>query len=224
MSREESLQFKSILSENTHYGIIWDGIYDDNKCVVKVVVINTGIHYDKRSGKYYEGNSKISKREALKAFANDENIPFLHTKYIRKKAMNTKTFNHEVKMIKSVAKLQLAPELYDSWIDNKTSRIHYGIIVMRKLSMTAKDIILERDLTSAELNYLKEKISKLHNNGIKHGDLKPSNIGVDCDKTGKIRRVRIIDWAKGEYTNDKDLFDRDIRTFHSHIKKNINER
>ena len=220
----ESLKFKSILSDKTHYGVIWNGIYENHKCVIKVVVLNTGIHYDKQSDKYYDAKKKISKKSAIKAFSQDDHIPYLHTRYIKKKAMDIKTFHHEVKMIKEVAKLRLAPELYDSWVDNTTSKIHYGIIVMRKLSMTVKDIILERDLTSAELNYLKDKIHKLHNYGIKHGDLKPSNIGIDCDKTGKIRRFRIIDWAKGQYTKDDDLFKRDLRTFHAHIKKNIKER
>lgn len=220
----ESLQFKSIISDKTHYGVIWKGVYNNQSCIIKVVVLNTGIHYNKRNGKYYDGESKISERVALKAFAYDDGAPYLHTRYIKKKAMDVDVFNHEVKMIKSVGKLQLAPKLLDYWTDKKTSRIHYGIIIMERLAMTVKDIILRRNLTSSELNYIQVKINTLHGHGIKHGDLKPSNIGVNCDDSGKIRRVRIIDWAKGEYTNNSDLFDRDIRTFHAHIKKNIRDR
>lgn len=227
MSHNKSVQFKSILSDKTHYGVIWDGMYEDHSCVVKVVVLNTGIHYNKQTGKYYDGDSaekKVSEKKALKVFSRDDTIPYLHTRYIKKKAMDIRTFNHEIKMLKEVAKLRLAPKLYDYWIDNTTSRIHYGIIVMRKLSMTVKDILLKRNLNPDELTYLQDKINKLHNHRVKHGDLKPSNIGVDCDKTGKIHRIRIIDWAKGDYTNDTDLFKRDIRTFHGHIIKNIGER
>lgn len=219
----EWLRYKSIISDKTHYGVIWKGLYVNERCVIKVVVLNTGIHYDKRKGKYYEGENRISERSALKAFEHDDHAPFLHTRYKKKKAMDIDVFNHEVKMIREVGNLRLAPKLLDYWINN-TSRIHYGIIVMERLDMTVKDILLHRDLTSSELDHIKRKISKLHRHGIKHGDLKPSNIGVKCDNSGTIRKVKIIDWAKGEYTRDKGLFDRDIRTFHIHIKKNIKER
>lgn len=221
---DESLQFISIISDKTHYGVIWEGTYNNHTCVIKVVVLDTGIHYNKHDGKYYDGKNHISERKALRAFDHDADVPYLHTRYVKKKAMDVDVFNHEVKMIKAVAKLELAPKLLNYWTNKKTSRIHYGIIVMQKLDMTVKDVLLRRNLTSPELDYIKLKINNLHEHGIKHGDLKPSNIGVNCDDSGKIRRVRIIDWAKGEYTNNNDLFERDTRTFHVHMKKNIKER
>ena len=138
--------------------------------------------------------------------------------------MDVETFNREIGMMKKAGKLRLAPKLLDYWGDKRTYRIHYGVIVMERLSMTVKDILLERDLGSDELDSIHLKIRKLHKRGIKHGDLKPSNIAVNCDNKGLIRKVRIIDWAKGEYTDNKKLFDNDLRTFHQHMKKNITER
>lgn len=220
----ELLQFESIISDKTHYGIIWEGTYENKVCVVKVVILNTGVHYNKKEGKYYDGENHISKRRALKLFSKNREAPYLHTRYVKKKAMDIDVFYHEVKMIKNVGKLGLAPKLFDHWVDRTTSRIHYGIIVMEKLERTVKDILINRNLRNKELNYILDKINNLHDNGIKHGDLKPSNIGVYCDKLGEIIKVKIIDWAKGDYTNDNSLFVRDIKTFHAHVKKNIKER
>ena len=47
---KELLQFKSIISDKTHYGVIWEGIHENKVCVVKVVILNTGVHYNKREG------------------------------------------------------------------------------------------------------------------------------------------------------------------------------
>ena len=220
----ELLELKYIISDKTHYGVIWKGSYDGDTCIVKVVVLNTGVHYDKRTGKYYDGERRISRRTAGKVFAGDFKAPYLHSRYREKKAMDVETFNRETEMMKTAGKLRLAPKLLDYWGDRTTYRIHYGVIVMERLSMTVKDILLERDLGSDELDTIQLKIRKLHERGIRHGDLKPSNIAVNCDSKGVIRKVRIIDWAKGEYTDNKKLFDNDIGTFHQHMRKNIRER
>jgi tRNA A-37 threonylcarbamoyl transferase component Bud32 len=216
------LEYQTIISSHTHYGVIWSGQYGNQDCIMKVVLLNTGIHYDKLTKKYLDHNAKISKGK--KYFKHDDRLPFLHTMYTKRKSMSIEKFNHEVSMLKQISALKLAPKLYDSWIDQKTFSIHYGIIVMQRMATTVKDIILKRDLTPKELEYIMSKIQKLHGDGIKHGDLKPSNIGVNVDESGTIKEVRMIDWAKGAGTQDSYDFERDLRTFSAHIKKNIAER
>ena len=138
--------------------------------------------------------------------------------------MSIEKFKHEVKMIRNMSDIGFAPKLYEHWIDSKSYRVHYGFIVMERMTTTVKKIILRRDLSSSELKDIKSKIRKLHDNNVKHGDLKPSNIGVHLDERGRITVIRMIDWAKGQYTSEQRAYDRDNRTFVEHIEKNIGER
>lgn len=217
----DELQYQNIISTNTHYGVIWQGRYRNKDCIIKVVLLNTGIHYDKSTKKYLNHNIRISKGE--KYFRHDDATPFRHTLYAKRKSMSIEKFKHEVAMLKQIGALQLAPELYSYNID-RSYDVHYGIIVMQRMMMTVKDIILKRDLKLEELEYILSKIQRLHDAGIKHGDMKPSNIGANITESGVISKVRIIDWAKGASTSDHRAFERDIRTFHLHVKKNIAER
>lgn len=217
------LEFNHILSENTHYGIIWEGLYEGKKCVMKVVILNTGIHYNKLDDSYYDGKKKISHEKAMRHIDNDGPVPFLYHKYKKRKAMSESDFHHEVNMMKKVSKLHLAPKVYGSWIENK-GELSFGIIVMEKLECTVKDIILRRVIRRKELNLVISKINLLHQYKIKHGDLKPSNIGVKLDRDGFISKIRIIDWGKGEKCTDPRLYERDIETFHNHLNKNVLER
>lgn len=214
------LVYGDIISDTTHYGVIWAGKYIGQKCIIKVVLLNTGLHYDRNTHKYY--NDKIRTSNSA-AFEKDGNVPYLNTKYQKRKSMSIDKFNHEVNMLKTISKLELAPKLLTYWID-QISPIHYGFIVMERMESTVKDILLQRDLSSIELKYIHSKIRELHDTGITHGDLKPSNIGIYLDSSGFIKQIRMIDWAKGQYTNNKDNIHRDIFTFKSHMKKNISER
>jgi len=219
-----NVSFHNIISDNTHYGIIWSGLYNSLDCVIKVVLLNTGIHYNKLIHKYQNNSLSIKTINAHKYFALDDTVPYLHTLYHKKKSMSVPKFTHEFTMLKIVNNINLAPKVFHHWIDQTSYPVHYGFIVMERLSKTVKDIILERDLISHELNYIRSRINKLHKNNIKHGDLKPSNIGVYLDSHGYINKIRIIDWAKGEYTHNKHMFITDLNTFSSHIKKNTAER
>src|SRR5436309_1202417 len=215
------ITFHEIISTSTHYGIIWSGTYNKEDCIIKMVILNTGIHYNKKADNYYDNTKNISKP---KCFNKDNNKPFLHTYYQKRKAMNLSTFHHEITMLEKMSTLKLAHKLFHHWIDNQTYPAHYGFIVMERMTKTVKDILLKRDLKPYELSYLEEKIADMHKAHIKHGDLKPSNIGVHVNESGYITKMRMIDWAKGASTRDKSLFDRDTRTFYAHIKKNISER
>lgn len=221
----EGLTFKRILSDTTHYGIIWSGKWEKRTdCVIKVVLLNSGVHYDRESEEYISGSDKRPARNGVRKFSKDGEIPYLHTDYARKKAMSVEKFRKEVYMLKEVNALKLAPKLFHHWMDQTSYKAHYGFIVMERMTCTVKDILLERDLSKSEMRRIKSKIAKLHDNGIKHGDMKPSNVGVHLTSSGSIRHIRIIDWAKGEYTSDEEIFARDIRTFAAHVEKNILER
>jgi tRNA A-37 threonylcarbamoyl transferase component Bud32 len=222
-SMNDELQVDYIISENTHYGVIWVGRYKKTPCVVKIVLIDTGIHYDRQYNSYLDNDIDISSRKAMTYFFDDKK-PYLQSKYIRRKSMSMRKFNHEVNMIRKMSIKRLAPKLLGSWVNNTSYKIHYGIIIMEQMTCTLKDIILRRDLEKNERNRVLIKINTLHNYGVTHGDLKPSNVGIICDRYDNIKHIRFIDWAKGEYTNNTDLFTRDIRTFKNHIKKNIRDR
>jgi tRNA A-37 threonylcarbamoyl transferase component Bud32 len=220
----EGITFDYIISEQTHYGVIWKGKYKNEECAIKVVLLNTGVHYNKKNSKYYNHDVEISKSKGKSCFKDDDRIPFLHSKYRKRKSMSKENFVHEIKMLKEVSKNGLAPDLFHCWVNRKSYKAHYGFIVMRYMKYSVKDILLRRNLTGKEEAYILSKIRKLHDCGIRHGDLKPSNIGVNLDSLGHINHIRMIDWAKGDYTKDHSKFKYDIDTFYSHIKKNIDER
>ncbi len=211
-----TLVFNSIISDKTHYGVIWKGTYKGKDCVIKQVLLNTGIHYNRREKVYYNGSMKISRKVSY--FDTQE-----HKRYRKKKSMTLDKFQQEVDMLKDVSKIELAPKIYHVWME-QDNMIHYGFIAMEYLSMTVKDILLRRDLTRDEYDFIMTHIHKLHNNKIKHGDMKPSNMGCNLDKSGDIIYLRMIDWAKGEYTSDISRLEKDIRNFHKHIERNTNER
>lgn len=218
------IKYNGIKSENTDYGVIWEGKSNNIECIIKVVILDTGIHYNKKKDKYYDGDVEIPEYLANKYFLENYEKPFYHRKYDKRKAMNMDKFTNEVKMLKIVSDIGLAPMLLDHWIDEKSYKIHYGFIVMERLSTTIKEIISSRNLSEDEDRYIKSKINKLHKHKIKHGDLKPSNICVNMNKSGQLKHLRIIDWAKGGYINDEKEIDRDRETYINHVRKNIIDR
>lgn len=220
----EKLVFNEIISDKTHYGIIWNGRYKGTECVIKVVILDSGIHYDNRKNEYNVGNKKITKGEALNNFKENNIKPYIHEKYKDRKAMSVEKFTYEVNMLYNMGKSGIAPKLYKYFIDNNSYEIHYGFIVMEKMHMSIKDILLKRDLNNDEMDEILRKIEKLHKIGIKHGDLKASNICVDIDNKGKIKKIKIIDWAKAKYTKDEKDFEKDRKTLIKHINKNMLER
>lgn len=211
--RLDSLQFESIISSTSHYGVVWKALYKGQPCAVKMVILTSGLHYDHEKKRYRSGE------HPEKRFAIDEQIPYLHTMYRERKAMTPKDFKYEVDMIKQIGRLNLAPRLFDVWIDNKRP-MHYGFIVMEYFPETVKSILLKRDLTSDELKRVKQAIKDFHSKGMCHRDMKPSNIGVTLDSQGKIDRVRFIDLAKAHEIKHKDEIKRDLDTFERHAKDN----
>ena len=208
----EHVRFKKILSTTSHYGIIWKGIYKDKDCVVKMVILTSGLHYEKNS-----------KDKGEKFFDHDNESPFLHSLFRERKAMIREKFDHEVRMIRKLNRVNLSPNLFHSFIID-TYEAHYGFIIMEELETTVKAILLQRDLTSKEDEKIERLIGKLHERGLYHGDLKPSNIGVNLNKRGQIEYLKLLDCAKVNEIQSRDDIKGDLETFHKHVRKNIQER
>jgi tRNA A-37 threonylcarbamoyl transferase component Bud32 len=216
----KSLQYQSILSSTSHYGVVWKALYNGQPCAVKMVILTSGLHYDKKSKRYRNTN----KHRPDDYFSRDNASPFLHTQFRHRKAMTLDKFNHEVKMIQQMSQLHLAPRLLGSWINRSDYPMHYGFIVMEYLPTTVKGVLLKRNLSAVEMTTIERLINQLHQQGVCHGDLKPSNIGIRIGSNGQIDHLRLLDWAKGEVTSDRKRRKRDRDTFKKHVKKNIAER
>lgn len=52
------LVFTDILSRRTAYGLIWLGRYRHRPCVIKMIMLTTGIHYDKINQQYRSADQK----------------------------------------------------------------------------------------------------------------------------------------------------------------------
>lgn len=209
----ESLQFESIISSTSHYGVVWKGLYKGQPCAVKMVILTSGLHYDHKIKKYRSGSGE-------KYFSQDEQAPFSHTLYRERKAMSREDFDHEVSMIKQMSRMNLAPQLFNAWIDKKRP-MHYGFIVMELMPETIKSILLKRDLSPNELKRVRETIDHLHSKGICHGDCKASNIGCYLNNNGEVEGLRFIDLMKARPVKHHDEIKRDVETFKRHMKDNI---
>ena len=214
IEEEEDSQYlilNDIISKDTVYGIVWDGIIQDKSCIVKMVKLESGVT---------DSEDDI--------FSQCDNEPYNHTMFKHKKAMSLDYFNHEVEQLENLANLKMAPELYKSWICNKHD-VHYGFIVMEKYDCSLKDIIIKRNLSSEERNMVNKLVAKLHGMGYVHGDLKPSNMGVrmsskniaslcffDCSKVKNITNL-----SKHE---QKRLIEKDKAFFDRHEQQNLNIR
>lgn len=204
--------FKNILSNKTTYGLIWNGEYDNNDCVIKMIMLSSG----------------SSKK---KYFKKRDQKPFYHTYFVDKKPMTYNNFMHEVRSAQYLGKLGLAPTFYTYYVLNDKFPIHYGFIVTQKVDCSIKDIILRRNLTKNELLMTDDFRNKMHNKyGIIHGDFKPSNMGALLDSRGKIKKLYVFDCQKIKLIKNlsssdaKYYVNRDTKTFKKHIIRNINER
>lgn len=227
----KKINFNEILSDDTIYSLIWKGSYNNNRCAIKMLMLRSGIYYDKDSNKYYDGNknTEIDTRTGDKYF-EDSDVPFVHSQFKTHKAMHVAEFNNEINQLSYLSNYNMSPKFYGYCIINKHG-IDYGFIVMERMDCSVKQILLKRSLTNEEEYIIKKTIDSLHNDyQMVHGDLKPSNIGVYLNQYGLIEKCAFFDCQKvknGKNYNKHDfkkLVNKDWNKYHMHLEKNIKDR
>lgn len=208
----------TLLSSNTHYGLIWKGQITVNntrlEVAIKMVILSSGFHYDFWKGRYSSSNA-----ERFLTSTPDGPFPFTITKFSRRKAMSHTQFDNEHEHMSLLGKL--STPIYDTWIEASTP-VHFGFIVSELCDCTAKDILLQRQsFSQTEYKLLHHLIERLHRRKYTHGDLKPSNIGVFL-RNSRIVKCRFLDCQKVRYKQRhfEKYVQRDWKTFYNHIKKN----
>ena len=195
----DEVTFEEILSRDTTYGVIWSGLYNEQPCVIKMVMLKG------------TNNKK------------DEKMPFYHSEFKTKKMMSDKDFTYEADQLALLSNTGMAPKFH-----GYTRQKGYGFIVMQRMDCSLKDVLLTRSLKSSEKDIVEKMINKLHDTAV-HGDLKPSNIGVQLDKDGKVQEACVFDCQKVKQKKGyksrefNALKNKDLRTYRKHTKKNRNE-
>lgn len=190
-----NVKFRKIICNKSAYGVIWDGIYKDKKCVIKMMTLINGIHYDKDSNKYYTGKGTIL-TNYLDFYKKLNFKPFVHIHFLNKRAINIEKFSHEVSQQTKLAQHNLAPKIYSYGITHKVDGFKYCFIIMEKWETNVKDLLICRGenprLKTMETELINKHIDKLHKHDFYHGDLKPNNIGVNL-LNGEIKECIIFD-------------------------------
>jgi hypothetical protein len=229
--KEKDLVFQDVLSRRTAYGLIWTGTYRQHQCVIKMIMLTTGYHFDKDKGVYHSPHDRvIGEDEANTYFGHNNDKPFWHLDFRHRRSMTPEAFLYELDAMVRLGELKMAPHIYGYGID-RSHAIHYGFIVMERVDCSLKDIYLKRELHSHERHIVCDLIDTLHfKHGILHGDLKPSNMGVYLDSDGLIKKGCFFDCQKIKFLQDCDPTDfkhraeREATNFKKHIEKNRQER
>lgn len=189
---QEKIAFQKVISNSSCYGLIWQALYNNTNVAVKMVVLRSGHYYDHNKGIYKTGHnsddssdsssssdSSISTNEEgiPKCFQQSDSKPFLHSEFVGKRSMPKKKLVKEFMALSEMHKMGLGPIFYEVFVV-KDYEVHYAFLIMELMDCSLKDILLKRPLLEVERNLIKETIDKMHNMGIVHGDLKPSNLGV----------------------------------------------
>ena len=228
------ITFNRVISDQSVYGIIWSGRYKKESCVIKMVSLTSGVHYDLEKKVYRDGqDNKL--RDVPLIYMNHRSetlrVPFLHHLFRERASMTRENFFDECQKMTKMSDLGLAPKVYGYGVCDQLYPIHYGFLIMERMDSSVKDVILKRDLTKDDLKVIFKVIDRMHNKcGIVHGDMKPSNIGVNLDREGRIIKCLLFDCQKVKFktnlTESKfaKRVKRDHSTFHSHVASNTQQR
>lgn len=216
----QNLIFTDVLSRRTAYGLIWLGRYQIKDqmipCVVKMIMLTTGFHYDKSGKVYCSPDGKImTEDQSLQYFGRNDPKPFLHVDFRHRRSMTPKAFFTELEELIKLGELHIAPKVYGCGL-NRSHDIHYAFIIMEKVDCSLKDIYLYRDLHHEEKKIVTDLIAQLHErHGIIHGDLKPSNIGVYLKtRDGSTRDQRVYKACFFDCQKIKHRENMNTETFH----------
>ncbi len=101
---------------------------------------------------------------------------------------------------------------------------------MEKMDCSLKDILLRRQLDSDEFAIAKATVDAMHHEcHIVHKDMKPSNMGINIDNRGRVRKCLMFDCQKMQHRSQmgNSEFDkfvkRDWEIYHKHVKMNRKE-
>ena len=223
MKRIKHIHLKRVtITETLHktnsYGLIHRGLIGGKKCIVKMLCLRTGAHYNKKNKAHYGSNGvKIPYETALiKYFLSDEKPPYLHSKFINRESVTVEDFCKEVSTQLEMVKLGLAPIIYDYGVTHTRRGIQYGIIVMEQMDITYKDYINTHPNLdeSKNIDLITDTIKELHSHGWYHGDLQFSNVGLKMSKSsGRITDCKLIDWFFCNKITKKSQTDDDLRRF-----------
>lgn len=206
------VEFIKIISNTSCYGVVWIGNYKAKPIAIKMIMLSSGI-------------SNIKKKESK---------PFIHSEFTNKKSLSMEKLRIEVLALNQMNKLGLAPALYKTFIVTDYG-IHYAFVLMELMDHSLKEIFMQRSLNTLEKEIVKKKIKEMHKQGIVHGDMKPSNIGVRLDSNGNIVYINFLDCGKirmmKDLTSEKfqKLIKFDWSTFNKRklnydlINKNLNK-
>ena len=218
------LIFDEVISRRTAYGLIWLGRYRHHTCVIKMIMLTTGVHYDKNSQEYRTPqNQPMTELAADKHFNHNDIKPYFHLDFRHRRSMTPEAFFKEIDDLINLSRLSIAPKVFGYGI-NHNYPIHYGFIVMEKVDCSLKDIYLKRELDVDEGKIIKDIINRMHDvHGIIHGDLKPSNVGVYLDKQGHIKNACLFDCQKNRHRENMtaDNFRRSANRESMNFKKHI---
>lgn len=214
--------------EGSAYGVIWNGLYDKKPCVIKMLSLNTGIHYDKDANEHYtKQNKKLTINQAHRAYSVEHCIPFIHKKFFNKRSISIDKFLYEINQFLLLGKHSLAPYVYDYGISHTIDGFKYGFIVMEKVHSNIKLVRQKRHLHLCEKDIIKNKINELHTLGFSHGDLKPNNIGCYLSDDGMITRCVFFDCYTVKVLSEKTpqeaekLINKDWSTYTHYYSKLI---
>lgn len=218
--------FHAVLSEESQYGIIWDASWKKQPCAIKMVMLRTQIHYNQDKHAYIVNKKKQSKMPDC--FKTDEAAPFLHTKFAQRKSMSRDQFLLEKSNMTRLARLGLGPKVFACWISvGRKIPIDYGFLVMEKGHCSLKDLIVKRQWHIRDEPIITNLVTRLHQAGMIHGDLKPSNMIVWIDSKSRILEAKIIDAQKVQQREQVSNFTKGIKKdqdhFKEHVKKNQQE-
>lgn len=192
------LDFISILSRKTAYGLIWTGHYQQKPCVIKMIMLTTGIHYDKDHNIYLDAMGNVITN---RYFDHNNQKPFLHTEFKHRRSMTPDAFFSEVNELTHLGSIGMAPFVYGCGINQK-HQVHYGFIVMSKVDTSLKDVCMRRRLTSDETQIVTNLVKTLHNvHGLLHGDLQTSNVGVYLNQKDHITQACFFDCQSISHRN-----------------------
>jgi serine/threonine protein kinase len=222
-------RFTKMLTTDSQYGIIWEGVHQNTPCVIKMIMLRTGCHYNQDKETYVDATGKYKKKKQIqKFFTVDQEAPLLHSRFAQRKSMTLDDFRYEVTSLQHLASLKLGPQVLECWIRRGQSvPIHYGFVAMEKGDCSLKDLIVGQKWNEKDRPIISNLISSLHKEGLIHGDLKPSNIIVWLDPRDRIQRALFIDaqklLRKEETKNFTKLVKKDQKHFQEHVDKNVKE-